>query len=356
MTIKGFLLTTFFAAFFLLFTYHLEGQIITTEAAFTQYEEEYDSLENGITLTSTTAAWGQRNWNFSLDSSIVFPGLEDRPFHHLVVATNGHIALWHFLNEEKIELGLYMIPILRNLVSPLQDYRNEDQGSILYYSEDNYIKVEYRNVAFAHEKILLNGRILSRVNFTIEIDPDNDRIRYHFGPSDLATSTQHHFLDRGTVLGLGFEVWENMGIPQNPNFQRIENSWIHLEGTPEDIETFSYRDKNKPLPDSSFLAFPPEGTVYEFGLSSMPTSVRENTTELSIELMPNPGVDQVHMVINGGDLTGAELFVFDIAGNLLHSQSGSASNVINTAKWPSGLYFIHLDRPGGREIVKWVKK
>nr|MBS0037404.1 T9SS type A sorting domain-containing protein [Saprospiraceae bacterium] len=355
MTTRSFVITAFLTATCLLFTCSLGGQIIQTESEFTHYEEEYFPLENATTLTSTTDAWGQRKWSFTLDSNIIFPGLEDRPFHFLVVATNGHIALWHFLNEEKIELGLYMIPILRSFVSPLKDYRNEDQGAILYYSEDNYIKVEYRNVAFALENILLSGRLLSRVNYTIEIDPDNDRIRYHFGPSDINTSTQYHFLESGTVLGLGFEVWENFGSTQQSNFQRVENYWKYLEGSPDDFKTLAYRDINKPLPDSSYFDFPPEGTVYEFRLSSLPTSVRESPSELSIELSPNPGVDQFHLQINSRDWRGGELSVFNTHGQLVLTQSAAASNVINTAKWPSGLYFIHLDCPGNSEVLKWVK-
>lgn len=333
------------------------AQQIQTEIEFSQYQEEYTPLVNATSLTSTSGAWGLGNWETHLDSSFTFPGMEDRPFQRFGASTIGQVALWHFLSEDDLEFDLYMIPFNVNVVSPLQDFQNADQGAILRKIEGNdKLWVEFRNVALAVEKIIGNGRLVSRLNFTVEIDPENERVRFHYGPSNVTTSTQNYFLDSGIMLGLGFEVWENKGSASQPDYERLENSWVHLKGTEDDFEILEYTELDPPQPESSFLTFPSEGTVYEFQFSSMPTSVLENWTDNSVNIFPNPGNDEIQIQVDDDEENIQSISVFNLSGKRILNQENLQNMVINASEWPSGLYFIQLNTNTGSSYFKWVKK
>ncbi|TVQ42436.1 MAG: T9SS C-terminal target domain-containing protein [Saprospirales bacterium] len=341
-----------FVPFFsLLWCFSIEAQHLKTVVDFSQYTEEYKELEEASLLTSANQAWGEMQWIMQLEPTIYFPGTEDRPFNQLGVSTLGQIALWHNTSPDNIELDLYLVPFGLNVVSPLQDYMNDDQGTILYMMGEDFIKVEFRNVALAVENILNSGRLLSRINYTVEIDLVNDRVRFLYGPSEISSALQSHFSNSGIIVGLAFEVWQAAG----QQFSRTENFWKHLKGSAEDFEVAKYQELVPSTPDPAFLSFPPEGTVYEFSFSMSPTSVQDYNEKISFRIYPNPGSDKLFIDLSASELINPEIEIFDILGLSVYHSAAADKTQIDTSDWSAGIYYVRIRTGDKTASQKWLK-
>jgi len=342
-----------FVPFFsLLWCFSIEAQHLKTVVDFSQYTEEYKELEEASLLTSANQAWGERQWILQLEPTIYFPGTEDRPFNQFGVSTLGQIALWHNTSHDNIELDLYLVPFALNVVSPLQDHLNEDQGEILYMMEDDFIKVEFRNVALAVEKVIGNGNLTSRVNYSVEIDPANDRVRLHYGPSQISSSLQSHISINGILVGVAFEAWQNTG----QQFFRIENLWHYLKGSAEDFDLGMHEVLIPASPLPAFFSFPPEGTVYEFSFSELPTSITEPIMDQPFVIFPNPGTDQFQLELQEWGWTNADIEVLDMMGRIVLKTKVNGDKLINSSAWSSGIYTVRISSKDETFSHKWIKQ
>ena len=330
----------------------IEAQHLQTEVSFSQYFEEYSEIGEATLLTSETQAWGERQWIRQIEPSLQFQGTEERPFNQMGIVTLGQVALWHNNSPDNVELDLYLVPFALNVVSPLQDHLNEDQGAILYFMEEDYIKVEFRNVALAVEKVLSSGSLTSRINYTVEIDPANDRVRFHYGPSQISSALQSHISENGILVGIAFEAWEKLG----QQFNRIENSWKYLKGSPDEFNVASHQDLVPSNPQPGFTSFPPNGTVYEFEFSSMSTSVDDLMADKTFRLFPNPGNDQLHIDISESGWSKPDIEVFDVFGLNIYKSVAHHNGLIFTSDWPAGIYFVRISADDSSFTRKWVKR
>lgn len=81
------------------------------------------------------------------------------------------------------------------------------------------------------------------------------------------------------------------------------------------------------------------------------SAVQEGGEEsLAVRLTPNPaGVSTTLQTGNGADIKDMSVWITDVSGCVLHRQVvGSSSTPIETAQWPSGLYFVSVQDKYGR--------
>ena len=344
--------------FFIIVTFYLFGHLslnaqhLQTEVSFSQFMEEYSELEEATLLTSDQEAWGVLQWIMNLEHSIQLPGIEERPFNQLGISTIGQVVLWHNNSPDEVELDLYLVPFGFNVVSPLQDTVNQDQGYIFYYMEDDYIVVEFRNVALTVEKEIDNGNLLSRINYKVEINPANNSVRFHYGSSTISTALESYIFDNATTVGVGLETWEKTG----QQFNRAENFWNFLNGSPHDF-TLDVHDVLIPSrPEHSFTAFPLNGTVYEFKFSSKPTSAEDLNQEHSFRVFPNPGNDRLYIDLSEPELLNSNLEIFDVLGRSIYQSAAMDKIHIDTSNWSAGMYFVRVGASDKVRTVKWVKR
>ncbi|TVR77705.1 MAG: T9SS C-terminal target domain-containing protein [Saprospirales bacterium] len=328
-------------------------QEIQVDFEFNQYSGEYIPLENAENLT-TNFNWGSRRWNIGLDSPAVFSSLSTYPMHLLGIENTGRIALWHYLDADVYEMDIYAWPFATALLSPLRDPLNSDTGWVFHHQEGNLHIIEFRNVALAVENVLFGGRLNSRLNYMVEVDPDNDAFRFIYGPSTIHQGTANFFEENRVGSGLILERWEASPPGQNPTF--VTNRYFLLENEPDNPDIVTGHAVN-PVPDIGLTAFPEEGTIYEFRLSSL-TSIRQHVyDQLPFEVFPNPGGELLNIVLAEGELMPeGEISVFSLDGTPVHRQILLSKNKIKAEKWPAGTYIVVLESGQTQRAFKWIRK
>ena len=349
------LLKSTLVAALLLTTFNNYAQQIEVGIEFTQYQTEYTPLETADTLTGKSNNWGGDTWIMGLDSAVQYSGMEGFPFQKLGIGTHAQMALWNQFTADPYELDLYMTPFQSNVTAPGRDHLNDDFGAILYYDGGDHHIIEFRNVALTLENIIAAGRLRTRINYMIEIDPANNSLRYIYGPSTIHHLTEDYFSEHGTICGMVFEIWKD--VSGGGNFEMVENLYYLLEGSPQNPSINKGSDIDNPIPDSGLNAFPPEGTVYEFQFSSISSTVEDTYPEPEVKVFPNPGVDRLHLTGNRNEWSDrAAVAVYNSSGIPMYQNHPGESAEIHTQNWPSGLYLIRVTDKDFRWEGKWVKK
>jgi|GEM_PF-5743519 len=344
-----------FVAVLLLTSLITYGQKIQVEIEFSQYQTDYTPLETADTLTGISNSWGGNSWVFELDSAIRYSGMEEFPFQTMGIGTYGQIALWNQFTAEPYQLDLYMIPFQSNVIAPGRDHQNDDFGAILYRDEGDHQIIEFRNVALSLENIIAEGRLRSRINYMIEIDPINNSLRFIYGPSTIHQLTEQYFLDQEIRTGIFLEVWKN--IQGAGNYELVENLFNLLEGSPENPSIVEGSDIENAFPDNGLNAFPPDGTVYEFQFSPISSTAESTQPETEIKVFPNPGLNRLYLQNNQSGWTdAATVTVYNTNGLLLYQDHPGNSGGINTKTWPAGLYMIRVMDKDLKWNGVWVKQ
>ena len=88
-----------------------------------------------------------------------------------------------------------------------------------------------------------------------------------------------------------------------------------------------------------------------------PTGVNENT-EIKFEIVPNPTSDYVYLYMDANSANNLKGSIYDTKGRLLETKDflqPSIAYTFDMAKYPSGVYFLHLENDKQKVVKKIIK-
>lgn len=90
-------------------------------------------------------------------------------------------------------------------------------------------------------------------------------------------------------------------------------------------------------------------------LSSDPSlTVSENELNASVNLFPNPAVEEFTVTVDGNEATG--LTVIDLTGKVVYSSSVNGTITVNTSNFSAGIYTVNVATSNGTATKKLVVK
>lgn len=90
------------------------------------------------------------------------------------------------------------------------------------------------------------------------------------------------------------------------------------------------------------------------------TSVTDVANNISFKVYPNPVQDMLNIYVENTAIGVYDVVAYNASGAVMTNETinvstGSNKSSINTAAWPSGLYFVQISKDGNRQIVTVVK-
>jgi hypothetical protein len=96
--------------------------------------------------------------------------------------------------------------------------------------------------------------------------------------------------------------------------------------------------------------------------SSVAAGVEENTSEIGLNVFPNPSADQAQVSYNLSAETAVTISIFDVTGKLISSENkgtqaaGRHFSAINTAAMADGFYTVSVQTESSRSTTKMIVK
>ena len=351
------------------FSLFLSNQVfcqIELDFSFIQYQEEYQPLTSGDTI------WGMNNEKFGLDVTaidnferiiplpepLIINQLEEWVFDYLIFAVSGGNGIASFnedLNQENI---LVLSPATTfNYMSPLNDPENTDQGYIIYSLDEDYLRIDFQNLAHSEELHLGDGRLISRFNFQVEYRIADSRTRYIYGPSIISTELRQHL---GSIYIFSFFAVE---LSQYDEFGEWDNYYdgemLLLIGLPDEPMQTRISDVNFWDPQISLIDFPSESTVYEFNILPPSSNNELVLLEDKIKFYPNPTTDFLMVDPIKEDLFDRDdvyFKIFSIDGKLLLNHHLNQTSQIDLRSLNSGSYLLKITSDKFNAYGRIIKK
>ncbi len=333
------------------------------EIEFTHFQQDYIPLEEYTNLTEGLDSWDNNelfDQYLILSNPVVLPGLEDRPLNEFYIDGIAGFELVYYNSGDPYELILIASAINDEVISPLVDENNTDQGHILFLETEEGFVFEFQNVGLEEEMYLNDGNLVSRVNFQVEYHYNDRCVQFNYGHSDIGAEYQAYIDSWGMLIGtgLGWISWEI--IDGQIDFSQLIGL---VYGDPSDpsFETVLIDGESDEEGENPLLGIPPEGTIYRFCFDQT-TSTEENV-ELSTDLTlyPNPATDVVYFSLPEEDASrmgDLNVQVIDLSGSVvIESEFGSdLHGGFNIEMLPTGMYFVRLTGENLSKTVKMVKK
>lgn len=312
---------------------------------FTQFEDEYQSIQNATELTDGTI------W-LNLEQDIPL-GFDFQLFGdaHPQISMDGLLGngMLFGYDESLLEYHL-MIPMGTVLMDAAIDYSASNVGAAGSMSDVRYLiegetgnriaKFEFENLGFYYETYLnaVNGieAPISTTNYQVWIYEVDNSIEYRYGTTNIVNASFAY----GGAIGPFVALSPNLYILENQAVFSDQTLW--LEGMPEAPEP-QYGSTPK------FLSLPPvSGTVYRFTPTSM---AMQDVARQDWSIVPNP-------VSNVFEIRGLEVKTvqcFDALGRLVLSWNHNGS--YDVSKLAQGIYFITIQTTDGQKFShKIIKK
>lgn len=192
---------------------------------------------------------------------------------------------------------------------------------------NNIYKIQWKNV----ESTDVPGYF---INFQLWIQENNQRISFHYGPSDLPTNS---IANNGQQIGY-FVV------------DKISNSLLDFLNLLNDPD-------NPTVSQSSFgymYKFPKEGTLYEFANPSFPSGISKSSqTDLSKIIIQNPTNGIIDLESFNMSIKSAK--IFDVQGKLIIPNSPDGNTVLDFTRSKQGVYFLYIQTQSETHLFKLVK-
>ena len=290
----------------------------------------YAPLENSNSLNQGTV-WDDPDWSvpigFEFDylgynfDSLVFYGYDAYGAELLFKNISG--------GSPDCQISAYMM----DLIDSEYDNNGKAASDVRFTLEgplgSQIFKLEWSNVAFYNDDIQATNYSM-RMNFQMWLFEQDNAIEFHYGPSENLNNAviQDYNGIPVTFIRNYVEVpdyaWEGAymltGDPSAP-------TWIYA-ATPGDFD------------NSTFITdTPTDGTVYRF----IPTlvGVSEQSTELNIQMYPNPAVDQFNITWASDEKQFVE--IYDALGrNVYNALLNKGVNSFDVSAWESGVYTIRI--------------
>lgn len=199
------------------------------------------------------------------------------------------------------------------------------------------LKIEYDNVGFYNE-FSDSSSTNNHISFQVWLYEGSNTIEIHYGPSNITNPTLVYDNFNGPIIGLVRDYNYN---------DDVFTSGIMLEGnpaSPSDTITNEF---------TALGGTPPNGVVYRFsktpitGLGSQPFTGNQR-------LYPNPF--EHSFTIEAAEEQIELVEVYNLAGQLMHTQTVSANRTtVNIAVAP-GIYFANITFANGQKLVQKVVK
>ncbi|TVR84959.1 MAG: T9SS C-terminal target domain-containing protein [Saprospirales bacterium] len=331
------------------------------EISFKHLNMAYTPLTQGDTiLGGDNDPWG---FNFAievipLNPPVVISGFEDRLYDELWITSSGGIGLGHFCPENRREIFMDLaagLP-LDDYCSALVDPINSDQSFVILYQDEEFIRVEYQNVALLAEFLWGSGFLESRFNFQIEYRLSDSRVRYYYGPSTITAEGAEIIADEFLHTYFGFEEsiyneqgqWEDTG----------DLNFLVLVGLAESPSFFIPQSADSWPPIISLVNFPPEGTVYEFNLELGTSIVNVEQPGFKWEIYPNPVSETINFKLYNHINFGSyfNVHIYDLSGKLIYSNTVYDSKQLGVGFLNPGTYMIEVASDYFNEVKIFTKK
>lgn len=313
------------------------------------YTETYVPLENAINLTLDLPGWSQDSIQFELPAPInLATGFVE--LTHLQIKPGNSLA--RFTSSNPFYFAeIIAIPFDGLLLDPLNDPVNTDNGDILYKYENDISTIEFRNVATSIEPMLGPlDNLISRFNFQIEINHFTERVRYRFGPSEIAEDLQNAFdslitIPSAIIINItDLYPYSNIVLPT---------------GSPDNPVFKTFYDFSEIDPDSmSYLAgFPQNGTVYEFVMEHVFINSTDDIHSSGFKVFPNPATEMIHISMNPTFIPeySSTISIYDLTGKEMIQTAFDADLSLDVSHLPAGMYFIGLQAEGQTYTQQWIK-
>lgn len=336
---------------------------IEIDFSFIQYQEDYQPLTSGDTI------WGMNNEKFGLatvdflrefrlNPPLVVKGAEDWVFDEIRSVITGATGFVSFENQTLLENILFLSPAsTRSYISPLIDLENEDQGFIIFKRTDDFIIIDFQNLAHSEELSIGTGNLISRFNFQIEYRIADSRTRYIYGPSIISPELRQQLGVDYIFTFFGFELSQYDEFGDWDDLYDVEI--IHLIGLPEEPSSTRISSIDFWIPQISLIGFPSESTVYEFNILPPSSNNELVLLEDKIKFYPNPTTDYLMVDPIKEDLFDRDdvyFKIFSIDGKLLLNHQLNQTSQIDLRSLNSGSYLLKITSDKFHAYGRIIKK
>lgn len=334
---------------------------INLDLSFSHYQENYQPLTHGDTIYGLdNEEWGSLNpteWRIiPLDPIENVPGMEDWSFDELIIVPTGVSGLFSFNEELMQEVAMvFSAASTFNYCSPLIDEDNSDQAFIIFQRDEEFIRIDYQNLAHLKEYNSLFLRLISRFNFQVEYRLSDSRVRFIYGPSNVTTDLQEYFQEEYCFTYFGYELSEY--------FDEDDIDWVDVEiigllGLAEDPSISRSSSVDLWPPQISLVNFPPDGTVYEFFTSPSTSSTDIAVGDINLKVFPNPTVDLLYIELDETLSIDNEyqIEIYNVAGELKLEREMTTSDKIDLTSLASGTYILRISSENIQGTVKLIKE
>lgn len=333
---------------------------LDVDISFKHYEMAFPSLTEGDTiLGGDNEPWG---FDFAievipLNSPVIISGFEDRLFDEIWITSSGGIGFRHFSQEDRREIFMVLsagLP-LEDYCSALVDPLNSDQSYVILHQDEEFVRIEYQNVALLWEYIFGSGFLESRFNFQMEYRRSDSRVRFFYGPSSISDEGVELIADEFLHTYFGFE--ESSVDDQGEWEDFIDVNFLVLVGHAESPSFFSPQSPDSWPPIISLINFPLEGTVYEFNLDLGTPVIDFDSPGSKWDIYPNPVIHDINFDLDE-DITSSDFNVniYDLSGKLIYSETKNDANHLWVGFLNPGTYMIEIVSNNFRGVRMFFKK
>lgn len=317
---------------------NLPAQFVTISGE--KYDEPYLPLEQGRNLFPGEVDWTIVEWGFPL--SRPFPFLNNRFLTRDLSLTGANII------TENSKYFLSSVPIsAENRSNPLRalvgrpDRDSSEIGEIVLLETDSVFSLEYKNVALKLYNVENDSFWYPdlRFNYQYHINFREDRVRIHFGETEIGPQGQEHLERLLLFSATAFRIWSE-GL-----------TFMFADGNPDSPGFELILDEAPSYGQYTLDSIPDEGTVFEYAFAST-TSNASQISRQKLEIFPSPGRNYFRLAYGSAPFSYS---VWDLSGQRMTSGTTQAEVRIETHDWPAGVYIISTGNEDQSAQESWIK-
>lgn len=197
--------------------------------------------------------------------------------------------------------------------------------------------VEWRNIG-SYEELDALGTLSMFMNYQVWLYEGSNTIEYRYGPSMIDEPEVFYYMEPGPFVGMAAIEY----------FDLIYYALQTLEGPASNPTLVNHNDDSNIYP---LTGTPPDGHIYRFGPIS--TSIQSPTPEKPIVLIA--GADHATLALNM-DGYSAPVTIYDMQGRTVWSDRNYMPlTPISVQQFMAGMYVIHVETPGGVQLLKFIR-
>ncbi len=152
-------------------------------------------------------------------------------------------------------------------------------------------------------------------------------------------------VENGTNRGFWLERWSS----SSPAWERL--GWIPANPTGE----YQFSDYEVRYGEEYFYRLYQEDYDGGFSYSQIVSAKLEGAANSLINIFPNPGTEQLFVVVDEPSIPTRRLQIVDVYGHIWQEELMGTYLEIETSNWPGGCYYLHFI--SGDDVVtkKWLK-